>query len=205
MLSAEDRNLLYDALATRIHSLQGGYLSDSPAAKGTLAGLRRGTGDPQTWGEVVETLPPELAGRGDAMSLPEQAAAAALQFYALHQQGRTEPMHRPGTGLGQALRAVIRSHDAGEAGINRRLSSVLTATTLGESTHHLRGLVTQLRSAQQPVDHARLGVDIALLADPRTAQGVRLRWVRAFRAMTRGDQAPDPNPTAEAPATSQEG
>ncbi|SNC73491.1 CRISPR system Cascade subunit CasB [Kytococcus aerolatus] len=203
MLTADQRRDLHDALAHRIHSLQNGYLADSPAAKGQLAAVRRGGRDVESWGLVAEVVPPGLQGRDDEPNPVETAVSLALQFYALHQQGRTAPMHASGVDLGRGLRSLVATQLVSEAGVHRRLGAVLTATDLTEAAHHLRGLVTQLRADQIPIDHARLGVDLVLLQDPRTAPGVRLRWVRSLRTP---DSTTSPHTDqADASAENQEG
>lgn len=179
--------------ATRVAGLQRDYLADRAAAVGALARLRRAVtadpgADPLVWAETLADLPVALQGRDDAPSQAERAVHAALTVFAVHQQSRPEGMHRPGHGLGAAVRLLGQRSGADEA-VRRRFHALGTATSVPEVLHHLRGLVTQLRSSGIPLDYGRLARDIRRLQDPRLAGGVRLAWGRDYHRSTRPDAA----------------
>lgn len=195
-------------VAERCARLQHGYLADVPSSVQGLAVLRRAVGrepwsDPAAWGQVFERVPDELLGRGDAVSPHEKAAHAALTIFAVHQQGRREPMHRAGHVLGTAVRALASRPGADEAPVRRRFEALGTASTEGETLHHLRGLVTQLRGAGIALDYGRLAVDLRRLRDPRTADRIRLAWGREYHRYRRTGTTDPTTSTENTPSTDQ--
>lgn len=168
----------------RARELQARALKGVPSAVAALARLRRGAGKQP--GEVLDILEFTVAdefftGRADAgVSIDEYAAHVALTLFALHQQSKPGPMHRPGTGLGSALRRLHDGPDPVPEPVQRRFRVLGTADGVGELTHHLRGAVQLLRVKD-------IGLDYGLLADqlvnwqwPGGADRVRLRWGREF-------------------------
>lgn len=171
-------------VAARVSALQRDYLADRASAVGALARLRRAVtsspgADPATWGETLDGLPEALVGRRDGPSPHESAAHAAITVFAVHQQSRSEPMHRGGQSLGAAVR-LLGQRTGAEDAVRRRFHALGTASSLPETLHHLRGLVTQLRSAGIALDYGRLARDLRRLQDPRYADEVRLAWGRAY-------------------------
>jgi CRISPR system Cascade subunit CasB len=174
----------------RVEDLQRRYLGAqrSSAAVATLAHLRRGLGKapgevPEIWDITVEGIP--RPGHGDDPSAQEHAAHAALTLYAAHQQSRTVPMHVRGRSLGTAVRSLARSQDATgdaerEKAVRRRFDAVATATSFEEITYHLRGLISQLRSADIALDYGLLADDLEQMQRPQGLKAVRLRWGRAY-------------------------
>lgn len=183
--SSEDpAHQLTQHVATQVIRLQQGYLTDRPGAVASLARLRRAVtaepgDDPSVWSEVFDGFPDGLLGRGDTPSAAERAAHAAITIFAIHQQSRVGAMHRHGTSLGTAVQALGREN-ANEDAVLRRFHALGTASSLPETLHHLRGLVTQLRGAAIGLDYGRLARDLWRLQNPRTAPGVRLEWGRAY-------------------------
>jgi CRISPR system Cascade subunit CasB len=169
-----------DQQATR---LQTTAMRGVPASVAALARLRRGVGkQPGELLDILEfTLDHEFfAGRADgAASFNEYAAHIALTLFALHQQSKSQPMHRPGVGLGTALRRLGDGPDIPDP-IKRRFRVLGTADSVAELTHHLRGAVQLLRAGD-------VGLDYGLLADQLVTwqlsggpNRVRLRWGRDF-------------------------
>ena len=194
-------------VSARVGSLQRGYLDRRADEVGALARLRRAVtsapgADPATWGETLSGMPEALLGRGDEPSAHERAAHAAITVYAVHQQSQSTAMHRAGQSLGTAVRTLGQRTSADEA-VRRRFQALGTATSLPETLHHLRGLVTHLRSKGIALDYGRLARDLRLLQRPATADGVRLAWGRDYyRPQARDDASGDtaeqalPVPTA---------
>lgn len=155
----------------------------APAAA-ALAQLRRGAG--KRIGEAPEVFRyTEISdliqdGTPDTPTWQEEAAHLALTLYALHQQSQGQPMHRPGVDLGAALRA-LHPKDFDDVGdpVLRRFQTLVTADSLGELTHHLRGVVQLLRAAGQPLDYALLADQLVTWQAGGRAR-VRLAWGRAF-------------------------
>lgn len=192
-----DVGRLVDSRVGRLQdAITGG--ADAPWARAVLAGLRSAIRrEPGSVSEVWEwTSVPVDEHASDKPTHEEWAVHAALCLYALHQQGRSDPVHRPGQGLGQAVRLLAGSDSDLGSPVRRRFAKVLTATSIDECLHHLRGLVTQFRSAQPPIglDYGMLADDLVRLQQPGGAASVRLRWSRQYYhiASTASDQDSDP-------------
>jgi len=158
--------------------------NDAPWVRAVLAGLRGAIGRaPGSVPEVWEWTAVDTDDRtGDDPTPEEWAVHVALCLYAIHQQGRPEPMHRAGQGLGQAVRRLAGSDADIDSPVRRRFAKVVTASSMDECVHHLRGLVTQFRSAQPSIglDYAMLADDLVRLQQPGGAATVRLRWSRQY-------------------------
>ena len=162
--------------------------TNDSAARATLAKLRRGIGHnpgelPEIWGEYLLGMPEELLGRGSEISCAEWAVYTSLTFFAFHQQGKdrkSQPMHCAGISLGTAAARLIHKEDEDRERISRRFYPAATATDMIELNHHLRGLVSLLRSEDIPLDYARLASDLFLFQSPDFADSIRLRWGEDF-------------------------
>jgi CRISPR system Cascade subunit CasB len=152
-----------------------------------LAHLRANVGkepgsDPAIWWLTVDGVPGNP--RDDDPTREERATHAALTLYAVHQQARNEAMHRPGVGLGHAVgrleRRVGGAGDDRTSPVRRRFDAVVTATDVAEVTHHLRGLVTQMRGAAIGLDYGQLADDLVDFQFPTRQDDVRRRWARQF-------------------------
>ncbi|MFG3043995.1 type I-E CRISPR-associated protein Cse2/CasB [Streptomyces sp. NPDC048202] len=141
-----------------------------------LAALRAGLGrqaftEPRLW-------PYYRTPTDGAVTRELQAEHAALSLYGLHQQSQSLSMHRPGVRTGKALRALHERF--GEEAVDRRVAATVGSTTVTAFVHRLRGLVTQLRSIQQPLDYDRLMQDILRWHFPDGRSQVRRQWGLAF-------------------------
>lgn len=164
-----------------------------------LAALRRGAGRdagdvPQMW-RYYTTL--QQDGR---RSWRLAAEHAALTLYAVHQQSKAKPMHVSGIGLGTAMRALRLNGKFSQDAVDRRFAAAATATSFDEICLHLRGLITQLRTIDQPLDYTRLYHDLVRWQRPEEIASVRRAWgSRYFATSTNGerkDGGPD-RPTAK--------
>lgn len=184
--AAPAKQLAY-LVAGHVTRLQGAYLEGVPAARATLAELRRGLGRPPgsvpaIWADTIGILPESMGGRDDRASRAEVATHIAVTLYALHQQGQAQPMHVPGVGLGSALQRLRGAENRSAEAVDRRFLALATASDLSEAAFHLRGLVTQLSGTTTGLDYGRLAGDLLDLATPGRETGVRLRWGRQFHA-----------------------
>ncbi|GLZ28138.1 hypothetical protein Lesp02_03280 [Lentzea sp. NBRC 105346] len=145
-----------------------------------LAAMRRGLGRqpgsvPQMWrlyqAIVADEHSPRLA-----------AEHAALCLFGVHQQSQRTPMHKPGTGLGKALRDLSRRDGVSEEAVARRFNAAATATSFDELVAHLRGLVTLLRTHAIPLDYTTLLTDLLRWSDPDGQAQVRRRWGMQYHA-----------------------
>ncbi len=171
-------------------------LQETRTRSGTVAALahlranvgREPGADPRIWNLTVDGMPGDP--RGDQASFEERAVHAALTLFAVHQQSRPTGMHQHGVGLGQAVSRLDRIRGGGDAEhtspVRRRFDAVVTSESLGEAVHHLRGLVTQLRSEGIGLDYGMLAGDLDQLQRPGGADAVRRRWARQFHHLDAG-------------------
>ncbi|WP_139738971.1 type I-E CRISPR-associated protein Cse2/CasB [Actinomyces wuliandei] len=178
------------AVAAAASNLQDAYLGrrtqqKQAEARRTLATLRRRAGlaadsDPLVWQAALEELLPnldeDLLG-GDEVSPHESAAFAALCLFALHMQSQTAPMHVPGQSLARAAGQLDTRRDS--SSIKPRFDAVLLCRNPVTRLHHLRSLVTLLRTEHIGADYGSLAVDLRLLELPDHNR-VLLRWGRDF-------------------------
>ncbi|GGY04166.1 hypothetical protein GCM10010358_67160 [Streptomyces minutiscleroticus] len=124
----------------------------------SLRALREGVGreaatDPST--RSVHRVPLQDDGSG-RLSDRYVAEHHALILFGLHQHAASEPVHRPGVGLGTACLLLRRSEALSEAAVERRLIAAATAQDLHELVQHLQRLVPLLRQADIGLDYTRL-------------------------------------------------
>jgi len=155
------------------------------ATAAMLAHLRANVGrepgaDARVWSLTVDGVPGEP--RGDGPTPEERAAHVALTLYAVHQQSRPIGMHQPGVGLGRAVARLDHARGGGDAEhvspVRRRFDAIVTSDDIAEVVHHLRGLVTQLRSDGIGLDYGMLADDLDQLQRRGGADAVRRRWAR---------------------------
>lgn len=204
--SASKSAELNGAVAGFIAGLQAMALARNSGAAARLARLRRGVTRtpgtvPDIWEDTIGVVPERLRGRNDAPSEAENATHAAITLWALHQQSKSEPMHRHerfrGRDLGAAVRDLRRARHADGTDIDpvlRRFQALATATTYAETLQHLRGLVTLLRDAGITADYGQLAADLYLLQAPDGAATVRLRWARSLHSAGRDTTATETGP-----------
>jgi CRISPR system Cascade subunit CasB len=210
-------DLLVRHVNQKVGLLQQAYLDGLPSATAALARLRRAVSsdpgsDPGIWFETLDEVPPSLIGAGDAPSTYERAIHACVTLYAIHQQSQRTRMHQPGHRLGRAIR-TLTTRISGQSAKNdspvlRRFHALGTASSLPETLQHLRGLITQLRGEEIPLDYGHLARDLRRLQEHRTAGNVRLQWGRDYHQIRSDNQGtatdiltPDPDPApASAPS-----
>lgn len=176
----------------RVRDLARRYTTDTAAGVAAVARLRRAVehapgSDPAIWPDTLADLPPALIGHTDRPSRYERAAHSAITLFAVHQQSKNTSMHRNGAGLGRAVRRLSATDFSEEATL-RRFQALATASSYPETIHHLRGLITQLRSAGVALDYGLLSRDLARLQTPRTADSVRLSWGRDYHRRADDEQ-----------------
>lgn len=160
-----------------------------------LAALRQGIGReagtvPALW-PYYTTLSPD--GHVSADLLAEHHA---LTLYGVHQQSESMPMHRGGAGVGKALAALRTDGKFSAEAVDRRFAAAATATSLGEAAIHLRGLISQLRVIDRPLDYDLLFRDLRDWQFPERRPAVRRRWGSAYFV------APRETSSTSEPATS---
>lgn len=176
---------------SRIAPLQERYLANTSAGVADLAALRRAVAeepgsDPRVWALTVA----DVAVGADLADDPtdeERAVHAAMTLYAVHQQSQRERMHRPGWGLGRAVR-LLGQQVGNEDAVRRRFEALGTAAAFAELMEHSRGLVRQLRSQAVALDYGQLADDLIALQSPTRGGAVRLRWGRDYHRARPTDQ-----------------
>lgn len=139
-----------------------------------LAAMRRGMGAEP--GSVPAMWPfySRLTVDGH-ITKPLRAEHIALTLLGVHQQSQTRSMHWPGVRLGEALRALRVSGRYSEQAVDRRFAQCATADSVAEFAHHLRGLVSMLKtlSAPQGLDYSKLVDDLIAWQYPARIGAVR--------------------------------
>jgi CRISPR system Cascade subunit CasB len=180
------------------HTDGGGTWGRRGAVPGAdLAALRRGIG--RDAGTVPPMWPFYTTLRADGQgSASLNAEHCALTLFAVHQQSQRTPVHRGGVGLGTAIQALRQSGKFSADAVDRRFSGAATATTLGEVSHHLRGLITQLRGITGPpgLDYTQLFHDLRNWQFPESQARVRRTWGSQYFTWT-----PKPDPATAAQPT----
>ena len=145
-----------------------------------LAALRSGLG--RQAGTVPALWPFYTSPTDGHVTIELEAEHAALSLYGLHQQSRRRPMHHRGTGLGTALRALHRDDRFSQEAVDRRVAAAVNATSVPALVYRLRGLVTQLRSIDQPLDYDQLLQNIKDWQYPEPRRRVRRSWGLAYHS-----------------------
>lgn len=173
---------------TQCASLWYGYQADRAKAVADLAQLRHtvptnGILHQVSWEFFARKpgLPEQPFQAGDEPTRTELAAAAALAFFALHQQSRrTASMHRRGSKYTLGAAAYRARHAASSDGIERRMQALLRSQGIGPILEQLRALISILRDYEIQLDYARLARDLRAAQTPNGLRGVRVRWSRDF-------------------------
>ena len=166
------------------HGLQKRYLDNESLGRAEVAALRKGANRapgelPEIW-ELTRVEVPD--GAGDAPTREEIAVHTAMTLYAVHQQSRSECMFVPGRGLGRAAHELVGT-DEENPSARARFNALVTSTTVAELRHHLRNLVSLLRSRGIALDHAMLADDIVRFQRPGGTKSVRLAWARQYYSL----------------------
>lgn len=201
-----DLGLLAARRAQRLQQTRG-----SSATVATLARLRANVSrepgtDPAIWSVTVDGVSADAT--RDEPTRDERALHHALTLYAVHQQSRDVGAHRRGIGLGQAVARLERARgwttkdqDEGKVSpIRRRFNAVVTASSLPELAHHLRGLVTLMRSEDVGLDYGMLADDLRQFQQPGGQDLVRRRWGRQLHHV----DTTATEPTTDSPTTTTE-
>lgn len=194
----------------RLVDADGGWRSGHAPPGEELAALRRGAGKeagtvPAMWPFVaVELAAERLEPRADAWEADPSLLAEhhALVLFGIHQQSKSQPMHRPGTAVARSI-GRLRRHHSQEA-IDRRFAAAVTAVEVNELAHHLRSLVRLLRPLEGhgAFDYSRLAGDLERWVWPTNQPAIRRRWGLEYESQhpEGEDEAPaDGSPETEAP------
>lgn len=205
------RQALRADVSARIVRLQEGYLDRrGPAvqasAQADLARLRAAdpadpVRHPDVW-QVTSDNTSNVISPQDGPDEPTSAESArhcAMVLYALHQQGKDQPMHQAKVGFAQAARVLgSKRAAAGEEfdpSVRGRFDQVILASTLAVRAEHLKSLVRMMRSEDVGFDYCRLAVDLYDMSTPDGARRVRLAWSRDLYRRADSEVASSNDPT----------
>lgn len=172
---------------------------ESSGSKACLARLRRGIGKkpgeiPELWGDFLQDLPEELAGRYLEPTREEWAVYTALTLFALHQQGNSELMNASGReyGLGRAVSRLIAdpSDEEKVERIGFKLSLAALSDDMTELSYRLKSIVQLLSRDGIKLDYTELAKDIYFFRSGK-ADNVRLKWGREFYCGLNTDERKD--------------
>jgi CRISPR type I-E-associated protein CasB/Cse2 len=165
-----------------------GFDPGRPSAGAELAALRAGVGEeagtvPAMWAFYRTRMGSELRARG-ALTRDLTAEHAALALFGIHQQGRRQLMHAPGTSPGAACRLLLaRNSGTDRTALENRLGILLTSQDSRELAHHLRSLVPLLRQADVGLDYTLVRRAVRDWDDPKRPEAqsrLRSAWDRDF-------------------------
>ncbi|WP_329886938.1 type I-E CRISPR-associated protein Cse2/CasB [Pseudoramibacter faecis] len=177
---------------------------ESGTAKAALAELRRSAGQSfaeaqAVWPMLLAQMPESMLSSSGEPTAEENAVFAALQFYALCQQGSRRVSGLPESdkpaeanekrqrlNMGASLR-TLRS-DANEKALDRRFNAMLTAESFDELAYHLRQLIKLAKAAGvRAIDFPQLAEDLFWF-QRGSDQQVKLRWATAYYRMNQDDK-----------------
>ncbi|BAQ23877.1 type I-E CRISPR-associated protein Cse2/CasB [Streptococcus troglodytae] len=173
----------------------------TPAGKAMLARLRYSVGKPiseakEAWPILFENVPENFLSQYEDPSYEEIAILTAIQLYALYQQGMSHNVFddkaKKFQNIGYSLKSIRTGVDT--AAVDRRFNTMITATTFEELVHHLRQLITLLKSKapETKIDFARLATDLYwFLRDYQ--ETVRLNWARQYYKHSSEEEAKNDN------------
>jgi CRISPR system Cascade subunit CasB len=168
----------------------------APDAQAELAALRGGVGRPPgsvpgMWRLYRAVVAGEAAPGSVAPAL--RAEHAALILFGLHQLTLTAPAHHAGIQPAIALRQLRPAFGFSRARIDRQVDAAATASSVEDLADRLRGLVSRLRAAAQPLDYTMLVADLYRWTDPAARQDVRRRWGAQYYAWSTVGDWPTPD------------
>lgn len=163
-------------------------INQTSSGKATLARLRNSLGrsldqTAEVWPDVFSELPENFLSRTGEPTKEELAIFTSLQLFALHQQGKGEPVATfdRKENIGQALKSLRKEGDS--KAIDRRFNAMITATTFEELAVHLRHLIKLLRKNTTKVSYAQLADDLFWYQNG-FSDSVKLRWGQSYYSYT---------------------
>lgn len=186
-------NVLEEYVAKKIHWLTSSLPNSSSQHRAALAKLRRGVGYepgelPEVWEVTLSDLPEELLRKDREVSYEESAIHVALTLFALHQQGKSEPVSRKNISFGSAARRLVASDKSNEQTIKRRFDAVLTSRDFVELSRHARSLIQIAKANDVFLDYPRFAKDLYWYQNPELKKKIMLQWGRDFWILKKDTQ-----------------
>ncbi|AZA12561.1 type I-E CRISPR-associated protein Cse2/CasB [Corynebacterium choanae] len=181
--------LVKNHVGRRVSQLQAELLANSSTARAKLANMRRSQSlvelQPTVANIAFAGIPEQLVGVRDELNFAERSIVAAINLYARHQQSQVQPMHVADIRFGQAVHTLaVRSNlsDFETGPLVRRFNTAVTSQSMNELMWHCKGLISQMRAEQVPLDYGLLAADFYRFHFESGQQQVRLAWSRDMYA-----------------------
>ena len=148
---------------------------------GNLAVIRNSIGKSYedaaaVWPILFPLIPEDLLGNG-RLNNAEKALLAALQLYAIGQQGSNKVLNDGSSSMGSSLRFI---RDDQSASLDRRFNTMITAVSFDEFTYHLRQLFKLGKSKDAfSVNYPALAEDLFWYQNGRSRR-ISLKWARDY-------------------------
>lgn len=163
------------------------HMRDTSSGKANLANLRNSVGRPLSetidiWPLVFSEIPDAFLSRSGVPTHHEKAILTALQLYALHQQGKPNPVClNEATDQWENIGSSMSHLRDGESlSTDKRFNAMVTASTFEELTHHLRQLVKILKAKSEvKVNYAKLADDLYWF-QKGNKERMRIRWAQSY-------------------------
>lgn len=168
---------------------------ESPLAGADLADLRQGVG--QAPGTVASMWRHHRAAVHDGTfehgfeDWKLTAEHQALTLFGLHQQSQNRTMHRPGIGLGTALRRLREAPGTSEDALDLQMRALVSSDDTDELYEHLRALITRLRQIGQGADYSKLHTDLYYWNWPESRARVQRAWAAQYSSWARSSAPAD--------------
>ena len=154
---------------------------ESSETKAILSRLRNSIGRDITetiaiWPLMFEEIPSNYLSIDGKPTYQESAILAALQLYALHQQGNRQSVNAStGESVGKALHEI---RDLDNPALDQRFNALITSGNFEEMIVHLRHLISILKQKMDTkIDYAKLADDFYWYQITReSANRMRMRW-----------------------------
>ncbi|MFT3983833.1 MAG: type I-E CRISPR-associated protein Cse2/CasB [Lachnospiraceae bacterium] len=174
---------LYKVTARIIYKL--GERLELSETKAILSRLRNSIGRDISetiaiWPLLFEEVPLEYLSKNGIPTNQENAILAALQLYALHQQGKSKSVHEStGNNIGKALHDI---RDTNNTALDRRFNALITSGNFKELITHLRHLISIFKQeADTKIDYAKLAKDFYWYQmSSESANRMRMRWGQGY-------------------------
>lgn len=172
---------------------------DTSSSKKILADLRNSLGKPlsttiEIWPLLFEYMPKKFLSRTGKTTAEELAILTTLQFYAIHQQGKSENVNLREEeayykNIGYSLSFLRTEDDAVSA--DRRFNAMITSTNFDELVHHLRQMIKLLKSKTiTKINYPLLANDLYWFIRGYE-ENTRLSWARKYYGRTRKGEDTD--------------
>lgn len=160
-------------------------LIETSEGKAILSDIRKSVGKStgesmEVWKILFENMPEEFLGRSENLTHEEKSILAAIQLFAIQQQGKKESCNSTEVDdMGSSL-ACLRSEDE-SISVDRRFNIMITSENFEKLIYHLRQMVKLLSSREKEAkaNYPKLANDLYWFSRGDRNQ-VRVKWARSY-------------------------